>query len=108
MLSKRLKTLREEKGLTQQQLADVVNLSQQTIGHYEVGRANPDTITLQKLADILDCTVDYLLGRSDVRAYPYIQGAHIEGDTPVTEESLNIIEAELKKIREELKRNKEK
>ncbi len=42
MLGKRLKELRELKGLTQQELAGIMNLSQQTIGHYEVGRAKPD------------------------------------------------------------------
>ena len=49
MLGKRLKELRELKGLTQQ-VAEIMNLSQQTIGHYEVGRAKPDADTLNLLA----------------------------------------------------------
>ena len=52
MLGKRLKELRELKGLTQQELAEIMNLSQQTIGHYEVGRAKPDADTLNLLATI--------------------------------------------------------
>jgi len=67
MLGKRLKELREEKGLTQQELAKIMNLSQQTIGHYEVGRAKPDVDTLNRLANFFGTTVDYLLGRTDVR-----------------------------------------
>ncbi|NLX71504.1 MAG: helix-turn-helix transcriptional regulator [Clostridiales bacterium] len=48
-MGKRLKELRELKGLTQQELAGIMNLSQQTIGHYEVGRAKPDADTLNLL-----------------------------------------------------------
>ena len=61
-----MKSLRENKELTQEQLAKLVNLSQQTIGHYEVDRAKPDLETLQKFAEIFNCSVDYLLGRTDV------------------------------------------
>lgn len=46
-------------------MAKLVNLSQQTIGHYEVDRAKPDLETLQKFADIFNCSVDYILSRSD-------------------------------------------
>lgn len=66
-LGKRLKTLREEKDLTQGQLAKLVNLSQQTIGHYEVDRAKPDLETLQKLAEVFNCSIDYILGRTNIR-----------------------------------------
>jgi len=67
MLGKRLKKLREQFGYTQQQLADLVSLSQQTIGHYEVGRADPDIDTLKLFADIFGTTADYLLGRTDLK-----------------------------------------
>jgi len=67
MFSKRLKELREEKDLTQTQLGKLVNLSQQTIGHYEVGRAKPDFETIQRLAEIFNVTTDYLLGRTNTR-----------------------------------------
>lgn len=100
----RLRRLREEKGLKQTELVKLLNLeSSSTVSQYETTNRIPDAHILQKLADILNCSVDYLLGRTHVRTTPHIQAAHIEGDTPVTEEALNIIEAELKKIREELK-----
>lgn len=67
MIGQRLKQLREEKGLSQQQLADLVNLSQQTIGHYEVERAEPSIKTLEMFADIFDTTTDYILGRTHVK-----------------------------------------
>lgn len=67
VLGKRIKELREQKGLTQEQLGKIVNLSQQTIGHYEVDRANPDLETLEKLVRIFDCSVDYLVGNTNIK-----------------------------------------
>ena len=64
MFGKRLKKLREEKELTQEQLGKLVNLSQQTIGHYEVNRAKPDLETIQRLAEVFNVTTDYLLGHN--------------------------------------------
>ena len=64
MFGKRLKKLREEKELTQGQLGKLINLSQQTIGHYEVSRAKPDLETIQRLAEIFNVTTDYLLGHN--------------------------------------------
>ncbi len=69
MLGKRLKELREERNLSQKQLADLVNLSQQTIGHYEVDRAEPGIKTLEMFARIFHTTTDYLVGLSNSR-YP--------------------------------------
>lgn len=70
MFGKRLKKLREEKELTQNQLGKLVNLSQQTIGHYEVGRAKPDLETLKMFSEIFNVTIDYLLCRTNNRSEP--------------------------------------
>ncbi len=67
MLNFRLKELREEKGITQQALADVLCCSQQTINSYENRGSQPDVEMLSKIADYFDTSVDYLIGRSDVR-----------------------------------------
>ena len=67
MFPTRLKSLRNEKSLTQKELGQIVGLSQQTIGHYEVGRAHPDHETLQQLAGHFGVTTDYLLGRTEER-----------------------------------------
>ena len=66
----RLKSLREECGMTQQELADKLFLTQKTINSYERGRTQPNMETLCKLADIFDTSIDYLLGITDVR-YSY-------------------------------------
>lgn len=62
---KRLKELRMEKGLTQNALAQKLNMTQQTYSDYETGKTNPNVETLIALADILECSIDYLVGRAD-------------------------------------------
>lgn len=66
----RLRSLRDEVGITQQELADKLFLTQKTINSYETGRTQPNIETLCKIADIFDTSVDYLIGNSDVR-YSY-------------------------------------
>ncbi len=53
--------LRKSKGLTQQQLADQMNLSNKTISKWESGSGSPDLSNLPVLADIFGITVDELL-----------------------------------------------
>lgn len=110
-----MKSLRENKELTQEQLAKLVNLSQQTIGHYEVDRAKPDLETLQKFAEIFNCSVDYLLGRTNAPQPPATPDPDIK-DAPLAfygnTEGLNIEELEkiinraVKKALEEKEREK--
>ena len=64
----RLKQLREAKNLTQLRLAMELNVSQETISGYEIGKAVPPAEMLAKLADTLDTSVDYILGRTDIKS----------------------------------------
>ncbi len=68
--SERLKTLREEKGFTQQQLADVLHISIATVSHYEKGSREPSIGTLVQIADIFNVSVDYLVGSTDINIIP--------------------------------------
>ena len=65
---KNLRLLREEAGLSQQKLADMLNISQQAIFKYEKTANEPDIATLIRLAGIFDVTVDYLIGNTEIRA----------------------------------------
>ena len=60
-----LKTLRENKGLSQSQLASDFGISQGTVGNWESGTREPSFETISKLANYFDVSVDYLLGRDD-------------------------------------------
>lgn len=59
--STRLKALRKEKGRTQQNLADLLNVRRSTYGEYERGKILPPMDKMKVLADYFDVTVDYLI-----------------------------------------------
>lgn len=65
IFGEKLKLLREEKGLTQQDVADVLNVGRATIAGYETKGKQPDYEKLTKLAEFFDTSIDYLLGRMD-------------------------------------------
>ena len=60
----RLKKLREEKGLKQSELAQMLNISQATLSNWEREVHDPDNENLRKLAQIFGCSTDFLLGYS--------------------------------------------
>lgn len=61
----RIKELRQKKELTQKELATMLKLNQTAIGKYERGELEPCIATLQQLADIFDCSIDYIVGRKN-------------------------------------------
>ncbi len=62
----KLKELRKMKGLTQQQVADKLNIGRSTYAQYESNSREPDYETLINLANFYEVTVDYLLGNEYV------------------------------------------
>ena len=58
------KQLRLSSGMTQEELAKRLGVSRSTIGMYETGARTPDADTLEKIADLFNVDVDYLLGRT--------------------------------------------
>lgn len=65
MLKKRLKQLRKDLKLNQGEIAEKLNIALTTYANYEQGTRNPDWNMIVKLADIFDCSTDYLLGRTN-------------------------------------------
>lgn len=63
----RLKELRLEKGLLQSDIAKIINKSERTVGFYETGERDMGTETLAILSDFLNVSIDYLLGKSNIR-----------------------------------------
>ena len=64
----RIAELRKEKHLHQVGLAVKINVSQYTISAYETGRQQPSADMLVTLADFFNVSIDYLLGRSNIRS----------------------------------------
>lgn len=65
MFQIRLKELRENKKISQRELAQMLGLSQGTIGNWESGIRKPTYKTLYKIADLFNVSVDYLMGNTD-------------------------------------------
>lgn len=65
----RLKSLRQERGLTQTELAKQTELSSSTIAMYETGKREPNFETLELLADYFNADINYLLGKESVSTY---------------------------------------
>ena len=70
MLAERLKQLRAEKGMTQVQLAQMLDVSKGTIAMWETSKRKPSFEILSKLSDIFDRRMDYILGYSDDASSP--------------------------------------
>lgn len=66
-----LQTAREAKGWTQVKLAMTTGISQQSITFYETGTRVPSLEVAQKLAKVLDTTIDYLIGNDDAMIQNY-------------------------------------
>ncbi len=62
---RRIRDLREDRDLTQKQLAQMLGMSQTGYSKYETGENDIPTAVLIKLADFYQTTTDYLLGRTD-------------------------------------------
>ena len=67
MFSERLKNLRKNKGLLQQDMADKIGVTKSAYGYYEQGKTTPDIVTAKKIAEILNVSIDYLFGESDYK-----------------------------------------
>ena len=63
--STHLKTLREDAGLTQAQLAEKLHTTQRKISYWESGKIEPDLEALWSIADFFELSIDELLGRTN-------------------------------------------
>lgn len=70
MLGLRLKELRTNRKLRQEDVANKMEIARTTYAMYEQNKREPDNDTLQRLADFFEVSVDYLLGRSDYPRKP--------------------------------------
>ena len=70
MYQLRIRDLREDRDLSQKELASLLDVHQTTYSDYELGNLNVPVSALNKLADFYNVSVDYLLGRTAVKT-PY-------------------------------------
>lgn len=90
LINKRIKSLRKESSHTQQQLAEKLGIKNQTVSCYESGEREPSYEIILKLADYFNVSVDYLLGRTDVKT-PNIDMIAIHKQTGLSEEAIKTL-----------------
>lgn len=61
IIAKNIQKLRQEKGMTQLELAEKLNYSDKTVSKWERGESLPDIVVLKNVADIFEVTLDYLV-----------------------------------------------
>ncbi len=76
----RIKSLREEAGIAQKELAKHFNVAQNTVSSWETGKRDPDTETVIRIANFFDVTIDYVLGNSDIKKAPSFEDAGLSPD----------------------------
>ena len=115
LFSETLRRLRHERHLTQYDMAKALNISRVAYTNYELGNREPDFNTMLSIANILNTTVDYLLGSSNNKdkvdysdttlAIPYKYEHMIKDIMTLSPESLEDLRKylELLKIREKAK-----
>ena len=65
LFADRLRALRMESGIKQEELAEKLGTTQRRVSYWETGKIEPDLCALWKLSDIFDVSVDYLIGKTD-------------------------------------------
>lgn len=101
ILGKRLKILRTEKDLTQEEFGKPYNLKKSTVSQYESGSSKPDDELKKRIAKDYDISLDWLMGISNVRN-PYKNKSFIEKKelytAPLTPKDERDIEKDIEKL----------
>ena len=76
----RIRELRKRAGMKQKELARVLQIADSTLSYWEQGKFEPGNDAVRRIADYFQCSVDYLLGRTDeVAPSPLVIPGDLEG-----------------------------
>ena len=75
----RIKDLRDEKNMTQIRLSTELDVSQETVSAYEIGKHYPSVKSLMRMAELFNASMDYIMGISPVR-YPVLENGLPDND----------------------------
>ncbi|MNN50612.1 HTH-type transcriptional regulator ImmR [compost metagenome] len=106
-LGDRIKTLREQKNLTQKDLAAKAGLTVVQLSRYETNDRKPDPESLRRIVDALDTNGDYLLGRIQDSSPSQDKATNLSfygGPESYTDDEIAMMEAALKTYREQKKK----
>lgn len=71
LFGKNLKRIRQDRGLTQSQLGDLLNITDRAISSWEIGRTEPSIAMIDVICDVLHCSKDELLGKKDSDTFEF-------------------------------------
>lgn len=94
MFGQRLKALRLEKGMTQQQLADFLDIEKSNISRFESGKQSPSSDNRIKMAKLFNVSVDYMLGLSDHKSLDKEKSEKISKEAADLMEKINKLSPE--------------
>ena len=104
-LGERIKAIRIERDLTQDELAERADMSRSTLGKYEASIVKDPSITaLIKIADALDVSIDYIVGRTNIPDL-YI---HVEDGAEIRSAKKDLSPDERKQVRKKVRRKSSK
>lgn len=89
-IGKRIKQLRSEKNITQEQFGKIFGIVKSTVSLYESSKSTPDDDMKRKIARYFDVSLDYLMGNSDVKN-PYKDKPSLPEEFTSPEEAIKFI-----------------
>ncbi|MBH0340069.1 XRE family transcriptional regulator [Bacillus thuringiensis] len=102
MFGQRLKDLRREKKLTQQDIADVLGIEKSNISRFESGKQSLSSENIIKTAKYFDVSVDYILGISDYKTINKKKEEQIPKDVVELIKKINTLSPEKRQLIESL------
>ncbi|MEH7239922.1 XRE family transcriptional regulator [Bacillus thuringiensis] len=102
MFGQRLKALRLEKGMTQQQLADFLDIEKSNISRFESGKQSPSSDNRIKMAKLFNVSVDYMLGLSEHKSLDKEKSDKISKEAAALMEKINKLPPEKRILIENL------
>ena len=105
LFGKKLSDLRKQKGLSQEQLACDLNISQSSISNYESGATNPDTDILKRISDYFQVPISYLF--SDEKISFYTNDNSVGNTGYMVNSTLNIMSEKLIELYERIIQEKD-
>lgn len=98
MIGRKIKAIRKTRGLSQQQLADIMNVTRSTISNWECGRRSPHLMELEILANKLGVSLEYFKGNGDDIQELLAKASEVFNNKNVSSEDKANIYKELMKI----------
>lgn len=96
----RIRDLRKERGISQTTFAEIFDVSQRVVSMWETGERIPRFESIVAIADYFDVSIDYLVGRSDVRAIARTPNVVPYPDTIAAHDSENAEEIDVERMKE--------